>query len=138
MDIKAEYSLRMLQVAEVLSGDDSESYAQYLIRVLKTLEGEDTGGKVTQEVVEYALTYIRTGAFPGMLRDTPLPAIHSFILDPWWGHRATDISDRRERSHGSHFSPDRCRVGMRVQQIGCYFAGKSVAGTIDQVSRVYR
>lgn len=72
MDIKAEYSLRILQVAEVLSGDDSESYAQYLIRVLETLEGEDTGGKVTQEVVEYALTYIRTGTFPGMLRDHTL------------------------------------------------------------------
>jgi hypothetical protein len=67
MDVKAEYSLRMLQVAQVLSGDDSESYAQYLIRVLKIIEGEDTGGKVIQEVVEYALTYIRTGKFPGRL-----------------------------------------------------------------------
>jgi len=61
VDVRAEYSLRMLQVAEVLSGEDSESYAQYLMRVLKTIEGEDTGGKVIQEVVEHALTYIRTG-----------------------------------------------------------------------------
>ena len=62
IDLKAEYALRVLQVAEVLSGD-SESYAQYLMRVLKTIEGEDTGGKVIREVVDYALTYIRTGAF---------------------------------------------------------------------------
>jgi len=114
VDIKAEYSLRVLQVAEVLSGDDSESYAQYLIRALKAIEGEDTGGKVIQEVVEYALTYIRTGTFPGIIRDTPLSATHSFILGPWRGHRATDNSYRREHSHGSNFPPDRCRVGMRV------------------------
>lgn len=114
MDIKAEYSLRMLQVAEVLSGDDSELYAQYLMRVLKTIEGEDTGGKVIQEVVEYALTYLRTGTFPRMIRCTPLPATHSFTLSPRWSHRATDNSDRRERSHGSHFPPDCCRVGMRI------------------------
>ncbi|KAF9647646.1 ARM repeat-containing protein [Thelephora ganbajun] len=63
MGMKAEYSLRMLQVAEVLSGEDSESYAQYLMRVLKTIEGEDTGGNVIQEVVEYALTYVRTASF---------------------------------------------------------------------------
>lgn len=64
MDVKAGYSLRILQIAEVLSGENSEMYAQYLIRVLKTIEGEDMGGKVIQEVVEYALTYIRTGALP--------------------------------------------------------------------------
>jgi len=80
VDVKGEYSLRMLEVAEVLSGDDSESYAQYLMRVLKAIEGEDTGGKVIQEVVEYALTYIRTGMFPGMIRDTCLPTDRSFIL----------------------------------------------------------
>jgi AP-4 complex subunit epsilon-1 len=67
MDVKAGYSLRMLQIAEVLSGENGEVYAQYLIRVLKTIEGEDTGGKVIQEVVEYALTYIRTGGFPGIV-----------------------------------------------------------------------
>ena len=114
IDIKAEYSLRMLQVAEVLSGDDSESYAQYLMRVLKIIEGEDSGGKVIQEVVEYALTYIRTGTSPGTIRDTPLPATHSLILDPWRGHCAAYDSYRRERSHGSHFPPDRCRINMRV------------------------
>ena len=80
MEVKAEYSLRMLQVAEVLSGDDSESYAQYLIQVLKTVEGEDAGGKVVQEVVEYALIYIRIGMFPRTIQDLPLPATHSFIL----------------------------------------------------------
>lgn len=64
MDVKAGYSLRMLQTAEVLSEESSEAYAQYLIRVLKTIEGEDVGGKVIQEVVDYALTYIRTGVFP--------------------------------------------------------------------------
>lgn len=64
VDVKAGYSVRMLQIAEVLSGENSEIYAQYLIRVLETIEGESTGGKVIQEVVEYALTYIRTGVFP--------------------------------------------------------------------------
>lgn len=64
MDVRAEYSLRMLQVAEVLSGGDNESYAQYFVRILKAIEGEDTDGKVIQEVVEYALTYIRTGTLP--------------------------------------------------------------------------
>ena len=81
MDVKAEYSLRMLQVAEVLSGGDSESYAQYFIQILKAIEGEDTDGKVVQEVVEYALTYVRTGMLPEIVRDTPLPASHSFILN---------------------------------------------------------
>lgn len=73
MDIKAGYSLRMLQIAEVLSGENSETYAQYLIQVLKTIEGGDTGGKVIQEAVEYSLTYIRTGALSGMVRGTYLP-----------------------------------------------------------------
>ena len=81
MDIKAEYSLRMFQVAEVLSGGDSESYAQYFMQILKAIEGEDEDGKVVQEVVEYALTYIRTGMLPETVRDTPLTAIHSFILN---------------------------------------------------------
>lgn len=114
VDVKTEYSLRVLQVAEVLGGDDSESYAQYLIRALKTIEGEDTGGKVIQEVVEYALTYVRTGTFPGIIRDTSLSTTHSFILGPWRGHRATDNSYRRERSHGSNFPPNHCCVSMRV------------------------
>ena len=73
IDLKAEYALRVLQVAEVLSGEDSESYAQYLMRVLKTIEGEDTGGKVIREVVDYALTYIRTGAFSVVVERTRLP-----------------------------------------------------------------
>jgi len=80
MDVKAEYSLRMLQVAEVLSREDSESYAQHFMRVLKTIEGEDTGGKVIQEVVEYALTYIRNGRLLRMIEGTRLLANCSFIL----------------------------------------------------------
>lgn len=112
MDAKGEYSLRMLQVAEVLSGDDSESYAHYLMRVLKTIEGEDVGEKVIQEVVEYALTYIRTGRFPGIIRDTCLPATRSFILGRWWGHRVVDSPDRRKRRHGSHFPPNCSCAGM--------------------------
>ena len=113
-EAKAEYSLRMLQVAEVLSGDDSESYAQYLMRVLETVEGKDTGGKVIQEMVECALTYIRTGTFPIMAEDTRLPATFSCILYRWRCHRATDNFDRRNRSHGPNFPLDFCRVGMRV------------------------
>jgi len=112
MDVKAEYSLRMLQVAEVLSGEDSESYAQHFMRILQTMEGDDTGGKVIQEVVEYALTYIRTGTFPRMIEGTRLSVNRSFVLGGRWGHRAIDSSDRRKRSYGSHFPPDRCRVGM--------------------------
>lgn len=80
VDLKAEYALRVLQVAEVLSGEDSESYAQYLIRVLKSLEGEDTGGKVIREVVDYALPYIRTGAFFSMIEYTQLLTTLSFVL----------------------------------------------------------
>ena len=113
-EAKAEYSLRMLQVAEVLSGEDSESYAQYLVQVLGTIEGEDTGGKVIQEVVEYALTYIRTGTFPEMIEDTCLPVTLSFVLGRWWCHRTIDSFGRRKRSHGSYFPPDCCRVGVRV------------------------
>jgi AP-4 complex subunit epsilon-1 len=64
VDVKTGYSLRMLQIAEVLSGENGEAYAQYLILVLKRIEGEDVGGKVIQEVVECALTHIRTGAPP--------------------------------------------------------------------------
>lgn len=69
-DAKAEYSLRMLQIAEVLSGENSETYAQYLMRVLKTIEGEETGGKVVQGLVEYALTYVRTSTFPRTIQGT--------------------------------------------------------------------
>ena len=79
MDIKGGYSTRMLQIAEVLSGENSELYAQYLIRVLDTIEGDDTGGKVIQEAVEYALTYIRTGAFPGVIWDVRSLTIRSLI-----------------------------------------------------------
>ena len=112
IDVKAEYSLRILQVAEVLSGDDSELYAQYLMRALKTIEGEDTGGKVIQEVAEYTLTYVRTGTLPGMIQDTRSQATHSFILCRRWGHRAINGSDRRKHSYGSHFPPYHCRVGL--------------------------
>ena len=80
VDVKAEYALRVLQVAEVLSGEDSESYAQYLMQVLKTIEGEDTGGKVIREVVDYALTYVRTGAFSGLIDCTDLLITLSFVL----------------------------------------------------------
>ena len=73
VDLQAEYALRVLQVAGVISGEDSEAYAQYLMRVLKTIEGEDTGGKVIREVVDYALTYIQTGAFSGIVECTRLP-----------------------------------------------------------------
>jgi hypothetical protein len=112
MDVKAEYSLRMLQVADILSGEDSESYAQYLIRILKTVEGDDTGGKVIQEVIEYALTYIRTGTFPEMIEGTRSPATLSFILGLWWDYRAIDNFNRRKCSHGPHFPPDCCRIGV--------------------------
>lgn len=80
IDVKTEYSLRMLQVAEVLSGDESESYAQYLIRVLKTIENGDMGGKVIQEVAGHALTYIRTGMSSGMTQETRSPLTRSSIL----------------------------------------------------------
>ena len=114
MDIKAEYALRVLQVAEVISGEDSESYAQYLMRVLKTIEGEDTGGKVIREVVDYALTYIQTGTFSGTIGCTRLPVTLSFVLDRWRCHCAIDNSDGRKRSHGSHPPSDYRRIGMRV------------------------
>lgn len=115
MDIKAEYSLRMFQVAEVLGGGDSESYAQHFMRILQAIEGEDTGGKVIQEVVEYALTYFRTSTLPETIRDAPLPVVPSFILKYWWGHCAADGADRRERSDGAHFSLNRCCISVRVQ-----------------------
>lgn len=105
----------MLQIAEVLSGENTEVYAQYLMRVLKTIEGEDTSGKVIQEVVEYALIYIRTGVFPWAIQDACSPAIRSFTLGHWWGHRAIDSVDRTKRSYGTHLPPDYNRVGLRVQ-----------------------
>jgi len=114
IDLKAEYALRVLQVAEVLSGEDSESYAQYLIRVLKTIESEDTGGKVIREVVDYALTYIRTGGFSVMVEWRCLQATLSFVLGRRRCHRAIDSFDRRKRSYGPHSPPDHCRIGVRV------------------------
>lgn len=131
MDIKAGYSLRMLQIAEVLSGESGEAYAQYLIQILKTIEGEDTAGRVIQEVVEYALTYIRTGAFLGTIRDTHSLATRSFVLSPGWGRRDNDSFDGGKCCHGPHVPADCCRAGMRVQQIGCGFAGKSAPGAIN-------
>jgi len=114
MDLKAEYALRVLQVAEVLSGEDSESYAQYLMRVLKTIEGEDTDGKVIRDVVDYALTYIRAGAFPGLIECTRSPATFSFFLACRRCRCAIDNFDRGKRSYGPHFPPDYCRIGVRV------------------------
>lgn len=114
MDTEGEYSLRVLQVAEVLSGEDSESYAQYLMQVLKTVEGGDTGRKVIREVVEYALTYIRTGALHGAINVTRSPAIFSLVPGRWCCRRTIDSLDRGKRSHGSYFPLDRRRVGMRV------------------------
>jgi len=114
IDLKAEYALRVLQVAEVLSGEDSESYAQYLMRVLKTIEGEDTGGKVIREVVDYALTYIRTGAFSATIEWSCLPVTLSFVPGRRRCHGAVDNFDRRKRSYGPHSPPDHCRTGVRV------------------------
>ena len=114
MDVKAGYSLRMLQIAEVLSGENSEAYAQYLVRVLKTIEGEDTGGKVIQEVVDYALTYIRTGAFPRRSRYKHSPATRSLILYRRWDHSAIDSTCRRKHSDGTHLPLNRNCTGLRV------------------------
>jgi hypothetical protein len=114
MDIKAGYSLRMLQIAEVLSGENSEAYAQYLIQVLKTIEGEDTAGRVIQEVVEYALTYIRTGPFLGIVQEPHSPTTRSSVLGRGWNRRVIDSFNGRKRFHGPHVPTYRCRASVRV------------------------
>jgi hypothetical protein len=61
-DAHAEYALRLLQVAEILSGDDGELYAQYLKRILESLDGGNREPlRLYQEVVERILIYIRNG-----------------------------------------------------------------------------
>jgi len=59
-DAQAEYVLRLLQVVEILAGEDGELYSLYLKKILQSLDGK---GRETlrphHEVVERILVYIR-------------------------------------------------------------------------------
>lgn len=49
---------RCLQVADVLSGQDGESYAQHLIQLLRITGDDITHRHFLQDVVEVSLTHI--------------------------------------------------------------------------------
>ena len=58
-------SRRCLQVAEVLSGGDGESYAQHLTHVLRVVKDDVSHRHLLQDAVQMSLTHIRDGGLFG-------------------------------------------------------------------------